>query len=62
MGNTLEVQPQPNDAPAYKAMSALCHALYELDRVAIVRYCRTNSTVAATDLRHPPLSGSRKCN
>jgi len=44
MGNTLEVQPQPNDAPAYKAMSALCHALYELDRVAIVRYCRTNST------------------
>jgi len=46
MGNTLEVQPQPNDAPAYKAMSALCHALYELDRVAIVRYCRTNSTAA----------------
>ena len=51
MSNTLQVEAQPNDPVAYSALSALVHALYELDHVAIVRYCRTNSNDRVADGR-----------
>jgi hypothetical protein len=60
VGNTLEVGPQPGDAAAYRALSALAHALYETDHVAIVRYCRTQGPrMCMKERERPARAGER---
>lgn len=42
MGNTLSVEAEPGNGQAATALSALIHALHEVDRVVIARYIRLN--------------------